>query len=227
MDKKGLKKIGNVVGKIISYISLLILFLVAIFLLFYIITNNIAKTKGDYPPISLFTIVSQSMEPNINVYDVIIDTKVNKETDLKVGDIITFFSETIDTGGYTVTHRIKEIVTNGENTYFITKGDNNLTSDVGVTTFDKIVGKVQFIIPQLGRIQFFISSRLGWLLIILIPAIGIILIDIFKMTKLLRIKNQIESIPKIKEVEVIREKEDDKVVRALIEKANRINKNRK
>lgn len=227
MDKKGLKKIGNVVGKIISYISLLILFLVAIFLLFYIITNNIAKTRGDYPPISLFTIVSQSMEPNINVYDVIIDTKVNKETDLKVGDIITFFSETIDTGGYTVTHRIKEIVTNGENTYFITKGDNNLTDDVGVTTFDKIVGKVQFIIPQLGRIQFFISSRLGWLLIILIPAIGIILIDIFKMTKLLRIKNQIESIPKIKEVEVIREKEDDKVVRALIEKANRINKNRK
>ena len=78
--------------------------------------------------------------------------------------------------------------------------------------------------PQLGKVQFFLSSRLGWICVILIPAIGIIIMDFIKLRKLFNIKKEIEVIPMMKEVEEVREKEENKKVRALIEKARRFNK---
>lgn len=221
--KKGIKGFLGKIGKIISYICLAVLFLVACFLLFYIINNQIARMKNEPAFINIFTIVSPSMEPNIKVYDVIIEFKVNDESDLKVGDIITFYTDEIDTGGYTVTHRINEInVINGKRRY-ITKGDNNQSVDNGFITYKDIVGKVKYILPGVGRIQFFISSRLGWFLIILIPAMGIIIMDIIKLKRLFKIKKQLENIPNMEQIEQVREKEENKYFKALIERANRIN----
>jgi len=150
-----------------------------------------------------------------------------KSNELKIGDIITFYSNTIDTGGYTVTHRIVDIYKNNGVIYYTTKGDNNMDKDAGLITIDNVVGKCKFIIPSIGKMQIFITSRAGWILIILIPALGIILMDIKKLIKIFRIKEQIEEIPQIKEVELIREKEENKKLRAVVEEANRMNKGKK
>ena len=223
---KGFKVVLSKVMNFLSYICLVILFFIAAFLLYFIISNQLAKTTGSKPLISLYTIVSPSMEP-IMVYDVIIDTRVTKDEDLKIGDIITFYSNTIDTGGYTVTHRIEDIYESNGIKYYTTKGDNNIDADSGIITIDNIVGKCRFIIPSIGKMQMFITSRAGWILIILIPALGIIIIDIKKLIKIFRIKEQIEDIPQIKEVELIREKEENKKLRAVVEEANRLNKGKK
>lgn len=227
MNNKGYKEVLSKILNVLSYISLVVLFLIAGFLLYFIITNQIAKSTGKKPFISLYTIVSPSMEPTIMVYDVIIDTRVTEKTELKKGDIITFYSNTIDTGGYTVTHRIEDVFESNGTKYYMTKGDNNIDTDSGIITIDNIVGKVRFIIPSVGKIQMFITSRAGWALIILIPALGIILVDIKKLIKIFRIKEQIEEIPQIKEVELIREKEENKKLRAVVEEANRMNKGKK
>lgn len=227
MNKMDYKEVLSKIMSILSYICLIALFLIATFLLYFIISNQVAKTKGDKPAISLYTIVSPSMEPTIMVYDVIIDTKVKSDNELKIGDIITFYSNTIDTGGYTVTHRIVDIYKNNGIVYYTTKGDNNMDNDAGLITIDNVVGKCKFIIPSIGKMQMFITSRAGWALIILIPALGIILMDIKKLIKIFRIKEQIEEIPQIKEVELIREKEENKKLRAVVEEANRMNKGKK
>lgn len=224
MNNKGIKKIFAKIISILSYICLAILVLVALFLVYFIISNQIARVKGTKPFISLYTIVSPSMEPNINVYDVIIDVRVDDDEDVKLGDVVTFYSDSIDTGGYTVTHRIHNIYDTSDARYYITKGDNNQNPDDGTITIDNIVGKVRWVIPALGRIQFFVSSKFGWIIVILIPALGIILADIKKLIKIFRIKEQIEEIPKLKEVEIIREKEEDKKLRAVVEEANKLNK---
>ncbi len=224
---KVFKVVLSKVMNFLSYICLVILFFIAAFLLYFIISNQLAKTTGSKPLISLYTIVSPSMEPTIMVYDVIIDTRVTKDEDLKIGDIITFYSNTIDTGGYTVTHRIEDIYESNGIKYYTTKGDNNIDADSGIITIDNIVGKCRFIIPSIGKMQMFITSRAGWILIILIPALGIIIIDIKKLIKIFRIKEQIEDIPQIKEVELIREKEENKKLRAVVEEANRLNKFKK
>ncbi len=47
--------------------------------------------------------------------------------------------------------------------------------------------------------------------------------DIVKLKRLFKIKKQIENIPNMEEIEHVREKEENKYFRALIERANRIN----
>ncbi len=218
MSKKGIKRILDIMLKLLSYLCLVILFFVAIFLIFYIVTNQVAKNKGENPLISIYTIVSESMVPTIKVHDVIVDTKVDNPSSLKVGDIITFHSNFIDTNGYTITHRIISIDDTSEEIRYYTKGDNNSRQDEGYITFDNITGKVIYIIPKLGKAQVFLSSKFGWLLIIFIPAVGIIIMDVFRLIKVYRIKNQIESIPRLKEVEKVREMEENKKNIELLEK---------
>lgn len=223
MNKKVTKLFDNLL-KLLSYICLVILFVITIFLLFYIISNQVARSKGAKPLVSIYSIVSESMLPAIEVYDVVVDIRVTDESSLKVGDIITFKTDFIDTQGYTITHRIFKIDSDNGETKYYTKGDNNSIIDDGFITFDKIEGKVKYIIPDLGKMQVFISSKFGWLLIIFIPALGIIMMDIYRLIKVYRIKNQIESIPRLKEVDLVREKEENKKISAVLERARKINR---
>ncbi len=224
MNKLGLKQITSIFFKLLSLLSLIVLFVVAVFFLFFILVNQVARMNNTRPLISIFTIVSPSMEPNIMVYDIIVDLKVNNDSELKKGDIITFYSNSINTGGYTITHRIYDITEVDGEIRYVTKGDNNNNIDEGYITFKDIVGKVRLIIPDIGKIQFFLSSRMGWLIVILIPALGIIIMDIIKLIQIFRIKKEIEDIPEYKRIEDIREIEENKKLRALIERANKLNR---
>ena len=57
-----------------------------------------------------------------------------------------------------------------------------------------MVGKVYFKIPQLGRIQFFLASKSGWMVAILIPALAIISYDLYKLFRLVLLKSKILSL---------------------------------
>ena len=180
--KESKPNIFKTISSIFSYVALVVLVLIASFLIFYIVSNLIAKLTHKKPVLTLYTIVSPSMEPYIMVYDVIVDTRVLSEDSLKVGDVITFYSSSIESGDFTVTHQIIEM--DGERRY-ITKGDNNQNVDAGYITYKDIVGIQRFKIAGLGRIQVFIASKYGWLILILIPALIIIFMDLFKLKKIL------------------------------------------
>lgn len=208
-EQKGKLTFIGLIGNIISWTALVLLIVVATFLLYYIITTQLSATKGDKyaPKFSMYTIVSPSMTPNINVYDIVIDKKVEDFSELKVGDVITFISTSSISNGMTITHRIVDIIETEEGTKYKTKGDNNLTADYSLVTQDKIIGKVKFRIPQLGRIQFFLSSKGGWLIIILIPALIIILSDIFKLVNLVGIKKRVKDVEDDANEEKLKEQE--------------------
>lgn len=193
----------KMIGNIISWTLLVLLIIVAVFLLYYIISTQLYATKGEEyaPKYSLYTIISPSMTPNINVYDIIIDKRVDDYSKLEVGDVITFISTSSISSGMTITHRIVDIIETDEGTKYKTKGDNNLTADYALVTQDKIIGKVQFRLPQLGRIQFFLSSKGGWLLVILIPALIIILGDVFKLVRLFDIKKRVTGVKNLDDEE--------------------------
>lgn len=222
MDEKG-KNVFTLTIRICSYLFLLFLFLVAVFLIFYIVTSAVAKKNGTKPLISMYTIVSPSMEPTIMTQDVIFDVRVNNDNELNEKDIITFYTDTIDTGGYTVTHRIFKKYAYNDQVYYETKGDNNSSQDVGRITLSNIVGKYLFRVKGLGKVQFFVSSPLGWVLIILIPASLIIGNDVLRLFKAKKIKEDINNI-KDNSNDLKEEKERDKQLRALVEKADQMNK---
>jgi signal peptidase len=140
------------------------------------------------------------MTPNINVYDVVVTVKTDISK-LKVGDVISFYTNEVNVNGLTITHRIYQIVEQDGGRYFKTKGDYNQYVDKWTVKPEDIVGKVIFKIPQLGRVQFFLGTKGGWLIAILIPALAIIAYDIYKVIKLIFIRQKIISYQKEEDIE--------------------------
>lgn len=187
---------------------------------YFNIKSNLYKKKGqDYvAPFGLYTIISGSMEPNVSVYDVVvaIDEDISN---IKVGDIITFISNWEVNNGLTVTHRVVGITKNDNGEYqLLTKGDNNGSQDGGVVTQHNLVGKVVGRVPQLGRLQFFLATKMGWFLVVFIPALGIIIFDMIKIFKLYVLKSKISNVQPINELEEKKETEPIKVDDILNEK---------
>ncbi len=221
--KGALKFIANVV----SWTALIILILLALFLAYYTISNKIYEKRGENfePFLSLYTIISPSMTPNINVWDVVVSKKVNSSKEIKVGDVITFISSSSISKGMTVTHRVVEVLETENGVAYKTKGDNNLSPDSAPAEYDKVIGKVILRIPQLGRIQDFLGTKGGWLIAIVIPALFIIISDILKIFKLTGVKNKIE---KINENDIRIKKEqahNEEVRKEIIKKRLKIDKN--
>lgn len=167
------------VTSVITWSIFVILLMCAAFLIYYYVSmQRYAKHGAGYEPeISLYTIVSGSMKPAIDVYDVVVVFDVNKPQELAVGDVISYNSSDFIQGQtITVTHRISSISQskNGEYTYY-TKGDNNFSQDAHGISFNQILGRVELKVPQLGRIQFFLASKFGWLVVVVIPALFIII----------------------------------------------------
>ena len=201
MEKKtrvDVKYVFQFLSLIISKAIFVILLLCACILAYYFITIRVFRQKGDKyaPPFSIYTIVSASMTPKIKVYDVIINVKAKSPSDIKVGDIITFKSTSAFTYDMTITHRVIDIqIVNGEYEY-ITKGDFNEIPDMAPARYSNVIGIAKVKLPQLGRVQVFVASKYGWLLVVVLPALYIIIGDILKLIKLSRIKNDADKVNK-------------------------------
>jgi len=118
------------------------------------------------------------MNPSINTGNI---TIVKKMDGYEVGDIVSYYAK-INEKEEIITHRITQI---GGNVY-VTKGDNNLAIDPPIILPRLIIGKVVLIIPYLGYIVSFAKSAFGLWLTIIIPAALIILIELFKIDKILK-----------------------------------------
>ncbi len=185
--KLSFKEVTKFISTIISWTIFVLLLICAVLLVYYFIAIKIYETKGSgyEPKFSLYTIITPSMTPNINVYDVVVDVKVENPEDIEIGDVITFYSNIPGVRNGTITHRVIAINKDTEGNYkYRTKGDYNLVDDGVDIEFNKIVGKVAIKIPQLGRIQFFVASKLGWIVVVLVPALYVIIKDILKIIKL-------------------------------------------
>ena len=138
--------------KLLYYIVIAFVCIIAGILIYYIISVQIHSKDENYVPgISIYTIVSPSMTPNINVYDVVVNVKASKPNDIEVGDIITFKSQAATSEGMTITHRVIAIDQLPDGTYeYMTQGDNNPEPDSSYVTFDNIIGKEILTIPGLG-----------------------------------------------------------------------------
>lgn len=134
--------------------------------------NNVVPLIGGY------VIITPSMVPTIKVKDAVLVRRM-KDSELEIGDIITFKSTDERYTDLTITHRIvgTQSISNGSLVYR-TKGDNNRLEDSEVVTFKNVYGKVILKLPKLGYIRDFISKPIGFIFLIILPLIGIIAINI-------------------------------------------------
>lgn len=184
------KKTFRLIVKIFNILLLSMISLFLICLMFYVISSKIAEKKEKTPLFGFYTIISPSMEPNINVYDVVLVKKTNINK-LKKGDVITFYSTNNYFGDTPITHRIVNI---DDRTSIIVKGDHNEKADNEKVIPKNIIGKVILVIPSLGKLQFFLASKSGFIVAIIIPAIVIITYDVYKIMKMIMLKNQMSKL---------------------------------
>ena len=181
-------KIYHFVAKVFLYSILIILILVAVGFSAYVVdlVKNIKAGETKPPLLGAYVIISPSMVPTIKVEDAIIILREEPEQ-LKVGDIITFNSSDPRYSGLTITHRIVGIEKSKDgNLLFRTKGDNNNSEDTALVSADNIYGRVILKIPKIGYIQYVLTQSYGWLLLVVIPCLGIVIYDIIKLVKSVR-----------------------------------------
>lgn len=199
-DKKiKFKKNVRFVIKLVSYSLIVFLMVISSFLIYYVFSSKYYKSKGMTPPFSLYTIVSSSMEPSIKVHDVVFIKKVDVN-ELSKGDIITFYSSNPFFGNTPITHRIENVIKENNEILFEVKGDANEISDDELVISSNIIGKVYLRLPSLGKLQYFIASKRGLLISILIPAVIILFYDsikIIKQVRLFRERKEIEELESI------------------------------
>lgn len=161
------KRIKKLLKRIISII-LIIIAIINIILLYY-------KLKGEESPnifgIYFFNIISNSMEPEIKINDVLIVKRCEAKEFLK-GDIITFQRD-----NKTISHRIIKIIELSDDREFITQGDNNEIPDDGAVKTSQVYGKVIGKIPKVGNLVEYIQKKDGFIRIAILAIIIFILIN--------------------------------------------------
>ena len=181
----------HVILGVLSYALFIWLLLVGVVLLVYVLDIKIRAQKGDYsaPTYNAYVVLTGSMLPKIQVYDVVITKKV-EPSELKVGDVITFASADTRFLNTIITHRIikKNYDPETKSYSFQTRGDNNNVADSALVPQNNIYGRVFLKIPKLGYLQEFLASDGGWIIVILIPCLAVISYDIVKLIKGLRRK---------------------------------------
>ena len=168
------------VFKIISSAIFALLVLLLVIIIIYIIrvrflagSDRLGEVRTNF-----YTILTQSMYPTIKAGDVVITYKEDGNVYDK-GDIITYISS--NNGGITITHRVNEAYNIDGKYSYKTKGDNNNTADSEIVKSESVLGKVVFKIPKAGYIQQFLSSKYGFIIAIVLPALGVIIGDVLKI----------------------------------------------
>lgn len=121
-----------------------------------------------------YVVSSGSMEPVLQINDVLIVRDGGSWGDLRVGDIIVFNRP--EGSDRVIVHRIADIDQDSDDGDITirTKGDNNPSSIPGTDypiTEDDYIGKVIYVVPGIGVITKVISPPINYIIIAIILAI--------------------------------------------------------
>lgn len=171
----------SVVQKIISFLKQfkirrifkVVGYLLAAFGFVLIVSLTIFSSRQPFSH-RLFAITSSSMRPEISMGSLVL---VKPQNRYRVGDVITFRD-----GKRLVTHRILFELPDSQ---FQTKGDANSTSDRLPIAKDQIIGRVAFSIPRLGRLLMLLKTKIGVILLVVVPGAMLIWQEINLLLRIL------------------------------------------
>lgn len=165
----------KIVLNIINGVSVIIIAAAVLVLLTVVLTKS-----GDVPNIlgySVFRVMTGSMEPAIETDSLIVVKRV-EASEIKIGDVISFFSQDPAHGGAVNTHRVTAIEQNGEEWNFVTKGDANQLEDKYVTSSKDLIGKVVYVSHVMGIIVHLLSNPLIFIPVIVLPMFVILVYNL-------------------------------------------------
>lgn len=172
-----MRKIKNA----ISVIILLVTFILVIGLVF-------TRVNGEPPELfgyQLLRVSSPSMEPKLEVGDIILSKEIDDITKIEQGDIITYNGEFGDYAGKRITHEVVVAPYLTDDTYYLqTKGTANDYPDPEIRE-DQVIGSMVCSLGVLSVLyDFFITP---WGLIVILGFLAILFInEIFALRQLVK-----------------------------------------
>jgi len=163
--------------KLLSFLGnlvFLVLLLVMCTMVFGLVQSRITGGPPSIAGRQLYIVLSGSMSPTFDAGSVVFVRPIPAE-EIKAGDILTYKAQSGDT---LVTHRVVEVVNVDGEPGFITRGDANDVNDEGILEPARIVGKVEYYLPYLGRIMSFTQTKQGLITLIFIPGLIIIFYEL-------------------------------------------------
>lgn len=162
---------------LINILSVVIIAAAVVVLCLVLLTKpGEAPSLGGY---TVFRVTTGSMQPTYDI-DTLILVKETDPSQIKPGDVISFYSQDPALEGSVNTHRVIEAngEANGDGDYwtYTTKGDANNAVDQYGTDSNNLIGKVIASSLLLGKVARLVSNPLIFIPVILIP-LAVILIS--------------------------------------------------
>ncbi|QKY70393.1 signal peptidase I SipW [Lentibacillus sp. CBA3610] len=155
--------------KMINHLTTFLLFSLLIVTVFMVISLRASGGEADLFGYQLKTVLSGSMEPEIQTGSIISIELDGDMTRFEEGDVITYRSS----DDMLITHRVDEVMQDGEQ--YMTKGDNNEEADSEAVLAENIVGKYTGLtIPYVGYVMNFANTAEGAALLLILPGIFLI-----------------------------------------------------
>ena len=173
-----MKTVKKAVVLCLSIILWAIILLAALFAFTTLATRDVSRVSSiaGYTPMIVKT---ESMAPTFGAGDLIIIRSCDPAS-LKEGDIITF--HTIIENEYALnTHRIESIEENNGVRSYVTKGDNNEIADTHIIADGDIVGKYLGRVKGLGTVMGFLSGKVGFLVVIVLPMLLFFIYQVYHL----------------------------------------------
>lgn len=146
--------------KTLIYIIAIPIILYNISLIFFSVINK--NETPSFFGIKTFVIISGSMEPELNIGDIVIIKECSQD-ELKENDIISY-----KYGKSEITHRIIQIEEKEDGKEYITKGDNNNVRDNENVRYENIEGRCIGKIRHLGKLVLILKNKIVLVGIILV-----------------------------------------------------------
>lgn len=203
---KAMKRAGTIVISVILWAIILLAALYAFTTMATKDDQNVASILG-YTPLVVET---DSMKPTFESGDLIFIKKCDTSK-LNEGDIITF--HTIIDNQYALnTHRIQKIdEANGVRSYTTIGDNNNGVADQHVISDGDIVGKYIGHVSGLGKVMNFLSSSMGFLIVIVLPMLLFFIYQVYNLIMIsIRLKKAmaVENAEEIANARIQQEKAD-------------------
>lgn len=174
-------------GKVIAVVNRIFSFILIAALLFagYVFITVMRAGKDKVPAVfgySFLQVATGSMEPTIPIGSIII-VKNTAAGDVKVGDIITFYSPDPLIRNVPNTHRVTAIGEENGTPVFTTKGDAGSLEDPYPVLGNRLIGvyKLHF---SIGKLQEIVHSKVFFFLVMLVPICAVISVEFLRVKKL-------------------------------------------
>ena len=168
LGEKSVKKVLKVVRSIVVWIF--VVFAVAMTIFTIISVNTFNRNDRNIWGYKAYIVNTDSMsKTDFKAGDLILVKETDPST-LRSGDIITYMSQSTDSFGETITHKIRKLTTDARgNPGFITYSTTTDQDDDTIVTYMYVLGKYEKTVPGLGYFFNFMKTPQGYITCIFVP----------------------------------------------------------